>query len=533
MFGAALLVAAVNTVLLVIMSYRILLVFQQAGYRVKPFVKWLFDSRAKFFIRLFGLSFISFGLMALKNVLFYIHLDNLYWPIIGVLFYILFSSILIWDARRQKKKIPLKWTPRVMRLTAGIAVFVFAFSFLLLWLGQVIINHWVGFALITITPMLLPDFMLKAHFVLWPYEAYVKQGFVRRAQRKLHSREHKKLIRIGITGSYGKTTCKNILAAMLAKKYKVAVSPASYNTPMGFARTVNEVLREDHQVLIMEMGLRYAHDIQEMCDLVKPHHGLLTSIGTAHIETMGSREAIKIEKAKLVHALPPDGTAVLNGESLLCRQVYDELELENKHLTTLTAKDIRITETGCKFMLYEIECETKLLGRHNVENIIMCAQMAYELGVTPAQIAWAISELEPVPHRLQLTKSYNGVIILDDSYNATVQGTAAALEVLMLFRDDKTGRKLVVQTPGIIELGETGDEANFNYAKEIAKVASDVIVVNETNKKPLLEGLKDAEFPTERTHVAKTLDDAMALYPTLLRPGDVILLANDLPDLFN
>jgi len=528
MFGLAIVVSVVNTILLVLMSYRILLVFQQSGYRVRPFANWIMDKRTKLFIRLFSLALLSFGLMAIKNILFYMHLDNMYIPVVGVIFYIALGSVLIWDTSRQLKKIPLKRTPRLVRLGLVMMLLFFVISFFLVWLGSTIINAWVGFALIAITPLLLPEILLLSHYVIYPIEAMVRRQFITRAKRKLFSGTYENLVRIGITGSYGKTSCKDILATMLSKKFKVAKSPNSFNTPMGFSKTVNEVLEPNHEVLIMEMGLRFVNDIGTLCDLFKPQHGLLTSIGTAHIETMVTEQAIKIEKAKLVQALPKSGIAVL-GQS--CKEIFDELELENKHfVNSKDIKNIKVTKEGSQFELFGILCKTKLLGHHNIQNIATCAKLAKELGVEPELIAQAISELEPTPHRLQLVNAQNGVIILDDSYNASEQGTHAALEVLSMFND---AEKRVVQTPGIVELGPYSESINTNFAKRIAKVATDVIIVNDANKQVLMCGLEDAGFDKERIFQAKSLDDAMKLYQSILKSGDVLLLANDLPDLFN
>jgi len=532
MFGLALGVSAINVALLMLMSIRLFQAFQQCTYRPRQFLRWIFDARARLFVRFASLAIVSFGLMTLKSILAYIHLEGYYWFTIGLVFYIGLGGVLIWDGLRQKAKLPLKWTPRVIRLFVVTAIISFAMTFLFVWLGSAIIPWgWLGFGLIAVTPLLIPDFMLKAHVLLFPYEAATRQKFIRRAKRKLFSAPHKNLIRIGITGSYGKTSVKNILAKMLEKKFTTAVSPASFNTPMGFAKTVNDVLQPDTEVLIFEMGLRYTRDIAYLCKLFEPQHGILTSIGTAHIETMGSQEAIKHEKSQLVYALPQEGIAVLNGASPLCEEVFSELNLENKFLANLDeVKNIKVSAEGCEFELFGVKCKTRLLGKHNIENIVMCARLAHELGVTAEQIAEAVGELEPTPHRLQLINADNGVVILDDSYNATAQGTQAALEVLGLFT---VANRRVVQTPGIVELGKHANEVNFEYGKQIAATATDVIVVNQANREAIVAGLRAGDFDEARVHAVKSLDEAIALYPTLLSAGDVLLIANDLPDLFS
>jgi len=155
----------------------------------------------------------------------------------------------------------------------------------------------------------------------------------------------------------------------------------------------------------------------------------------------------------------------------------------------------------------------------------MCAIMANKLGVAPSDIAKAIEELDTIPHRLELIKAENGVLILDDSYSASAGGTEAALEVLALFKGQK-----VVMTPGLVELGRYSDEANFKFGVRMAKVADKVIIVNDTNKTAINDGLQSQGFAEDNIYFAKTLNDAKGIYSGILKPGDVLLIENDLPD---
>jgi len=370
--------------------------------------------------------------------------------------------------------------------------------------------------------LVLPVITMIAAIVLCPLEALVKMSYIRRAKRKLFSPKYQHLIRIGIAGSHGKTTCKNILAAMLSKKYRVITSPASFNTPMGFTRTVLEKLSTEDQVFIMEMGERHPGDIREMCKLLKPHHAILTSVGTAHLETFKTPEAIRDELYELVNAVPEGGIKV-TGEESPKGKVY----------------------------------KTKLLGAHNQQNINLCAQMAAGLGVSDEDIRAAVLELEPVPHRLQLIESPNGVKILDDSYNSSPHTVMAALEVLKQLKEgkisassDTCGERLAcggtkqvsesstipsacVMTPGMVELGkQQGYVENFNFGKTLATVADHVIIVGETNRKAIRLGLLEGGFTESNIHLATDVTNAKKLFPKLLKPGDILLISNDLPDNF-
>lgn len=338
-----------------------------------------------------------------------------------------------------------------------------------------------------------------ANRLLSPGEKRRNQRFVRRAQAQLAKRPD--IIKIGITGSYGKTTVKNILAALLQTKYDVVVSPASFNTPLGFARTV-QTLTPHSQILIMEMGARHPGDIAEMCELLQPHHGIITSIGPCHLQTFGDIATVARTKAELFDALPADGIAVTDGNNPYCQN----LTHPNLHLVTPP----------------EPPFVTPLLGQHNQTNIALAVALAEQLGIDANTIKRVVANLTPTPHRLQKIVAPNGIVILDDSYNANPQSAAAALDVL------KTcpGRK-VVQTPGFVEQGDNQAAAHQTLAAQIQAVADAVIIVGELNRAALQAALADCGKPV---YFVPNRDAARPLYANLLSAGDTLLLLNDIPD---
>jgi len=370
-------------------------------------------------------------------------------------------------------KVPFKYTPRARRLLGVIFLLNTAASFTLLFFA--------GVQFAPLVAVLLPIFVLLANYLLFPVEWLIRRYYLLRATRKLFSPEYAELIRIGITGSYGKTSCKNILAAMLSQKYKTVASPHSFNTPMGFCKTVNRVLQPGTEILIMEMGARYRGDIRKMCQLFKPMHGMLTSIGLAHLETLKTPENIKAEKYELVNALPAEGIRVIGGDT--------------------------------------------------PDNIALCTEMARALGVTDKQIADAIATLEPTPHRLQHITTEHGVHILDDSYNSNPHGAAAALEMLKQLKT-KHGGSAIVLTPGMVELGKYQYTENHKFGQKIAAVADKVIIIGDLNRDALRDGLAAAGFQKENVLFSKTLEDSKKLYAPLLHKNDVLLIENDLPDNF-
>ena len=351
-------------------------------------------------------------------------------------------------------------------------------------------------------PMLwLPRTVAAANWLLQPYEKQVQRHFLRCAQRTLRQRPD--LIKIGITGSYGKTSTKNILAQLLSVKYRVVASPASFNTPMGLARTVNEHLRPDTQVLIMEMGARRPGEIAELCQLLHPQHGIITSIGACHLATFGDIATVARTKAELFAGLPPDGIAVTDGDNAWCQT------LQHPNLILIKAAE-------------QDAIPTSLVGAHQQKNLQMAAALARELGVSEADILRVAATLQATPHRLERMVAPNGIIIFDDSYNANPVSAASALQVIA----DYPTRK-VVQTPGFVEQGTNTATAHAQFCEQIKAVADAVIVVGELNRADFCKGL--AGWSGDVVYVPSR-EAAKKQYPHLLKSGDVLLIINDLPE---
>lgn len=365
-------------------------------------------------------------------------------------------------------------------------------------------------------------------------ERKINQGFVDDAVRIIDARTD--LIRVGITGSYGKTSTKFILGTILKEKYNVLVPPSSYNTPMGVTRVIRELLKPEHEVFLCEMGARRCGEIKELCEIAKPQYGILTSIGNQHLETFGSVENIEKTKYELMQSLPEDGMGFFPADGAACQRLY-EAHPGPKCLFGLTeACDVRaehldVGPFGSEFDLVlgdeaSVHCTTQLLGKHNIMNVLGCAAAAHALGLTAAQIAAGIAKAEPVEHRLQLINPNNGTLVIDDAFNSNPNGTRAAMEVLSMYTQF---RKICV-TPGMVELGDKEEEENEAFGARMAAVCQFVILVGQTRAVPIKRGLLGAGFPEENIFVGDNLDQATEILGALIRPGDVVLFENDLPD---
>jgi UDP-N-acetylmuramoyl-tripeptide--D-alanyl-D-alanine ligase len=529
----AIAISVCNGVMLCFCGYKFLQIIQLSGYKISGYKVWLKDTHANFINRIAMLSFMSFACMLVTAALFDSYTNaNSYFSYIGLIFYLYFVIVYTVNMYNAPKKTPLVQTHRMTRLCITLGILMALFTFFIISMASEFLPI-LRVASIALTPLLLPIMVPLAHFIMLPFELLNYKRYIAWAKKKLKKYNH--LIKIGITGSFGKTSTKYILNTILSENYSVCISPHSFNTPMGVTKVVLDYLKPNHDVLIIEMGAKQVGEIRYLCDIVKPQYGILTSVGNQHLATFGNIENIKKTKNELIQSLPKDGLAIFNGDNKMCFELYNNCKIDKKYVSLTddkafaTAKNIEISNKGSSFTLSiesnEIECTTKLLGEHNLNNILMCAGLAYLLGLSLKQIQVGISKLEPVNHRLEL-KVENGLNIIDDAYNSNIEGSICALKVLDLF---DSGKKIVV-TPGLIELGNKEREENVNFGKNLAKSADYVIIVNKTNKDAIEEGLLESGFAPEKIITVATIIEAKLKLKELAEAGDTVLFENDLPD---
>ncbi len=381
--------------------------------------------------------------------------------------------------------------------------------------------------------LLLPLVVALGGLLAWPIQKLISEMYFRDARRKLL--ENPKMIRIGITGSYGKTSVKHIMGTILSQKYPTLITPASFNTPMGVSRTIRERLQPSHQIFVGEMGARHVGDIKEMCRLVRPTIGVITSVGPQHLDTFKTVERVASTKYELIEGLPESQShAYFADDGAFVRAMYDKTNKEKSLCgspdSDCYADDVRVSKEGSHFTLHikdkgSIECQTKLLGEHSIQNIVLASAVASDLHLSLKQISLGIAKLEPVEHRLQLINNGNQFTIINDAFNSNPVGAKAALKVLSAFP-----KRRIIITPGMVELGK--DEAKYNkdFGKEMAQCADIAIVVGKQRALPIIEGLLEAGFPKENIHQVDSLAQSTQVLHQIVVPTDTVLYENDLPD---
>ncbi len=347
---------------------------------------------------------------------------------------------------------------------------------------------------------------------------------------------------VGITGSYGKTTTKVCVGAVLNETIPTLITPASFNSRLGVIRTINEHLEPAHRAFVVEMGMYRAGDIDELCELVGPRIGVLTAIGPVHLERLGSIEAIADAKAELAQALPRGGHLVVNGDDPRCVEIARRpgvaastvlYGLENPD-ARVRAQDIEMADGATSFTLVvdgqSTGVRAGLLGRHNVSNLLAAAAVGHVLGMDLAAIARGLETVEPPEHRLQpLPNPRAGIVVIDDAYNSNPAGAAAALEVLA----SHPAQRRILVTPGMVELGDEEAALNERFGGQAAAVCDHVILVGPERTKPIDRGLRAAGFDPAAITVVRDIGGATEALAGVTRAGDVILFENDLPDMYS
>ncbi|MBQ9181207.1 MAG: UDP-N-acetylmuramoyl-tripeptide--D-alanyl-D-alanine ligase [Bacilli bacterium] len=490
------------------------------------YINWIFKNPYKVFLDLdlFFIIFISFLFLNESMSIF-----------LFSLFYLVMIYFCIINRKKEQVKKPLVYTKRIKRLIITTTILylipivsiILTYDYILLPYYYLIIG-----ALIYLNYFVV----LLANCINVPIEKFVFYYYKNKATNKLKSMSNTSVV--GITGSYGKTSSKNILNDVLNVKFTSFKTPKNFNTTNGLMVTINNYLDKFNDIFIAEMGAFKRGEIKELCDLVHPKYGILTRIGTAHLESFGSRENIQKGKFELIESLPSDGIGILNRDDKYqvsyklkndCKIVWIGIDNE----ADVTATNIKLSHTGTTFDCIikgdknKYTFTTKLLGKANVYNILASIALGRELGMSMDELILGVKKVSPIEHRLEL-KKYGNINIIDDAYNSNPVGSKMAVEVLGMM----PGKKIIV-TPGMIELADLQYELNKKFGTYIADVCDEVILVGREQTKPIYDGLIEKKYSVEHIHILQDVKEAFPLMQKLDEGNTYVLLENDLPDIFN
>lgn len=519
---------------LIIRTKKSLHMLQQNWYNEgNRYLKWIFKNK-KEAINIFEV--ITTLIILVSFVLFLSGLSlniNFLYSFIFII-YIYYGYSYYKKVKKEQSKIPLAVTKRVRRLIITISI-IYLIPILFYFLTGFTIYYTIILFLTLVTFNFF--IVMIANIINKPIERQVYHYYRRKAINKLKSLKHMQVI--GITGSYGKTSSKNILSDILNTKIITTPTPKNFNTPYGLIQSINNHLDKFSGLFIAEMGAFKKGEIKELCDLVTPKYGILTSIGVAHLESFGSRENIQVGKFELIESLPSDGVGILNSDDDYqvnyklknnCKIIW--IGIDNKN-ADVVATNIKMSHLKMSFDVIfkdnkeKHTFETNILGRANIYNILAGIALGRELGLKIEELKSGVKSIKSTPHRLELKKVGN-INIIDDAYNSNPTGAKMALEVLNMM----PGKKIIV-TPGMIELSDKQYEYNKEFGKQIAYVADEVILVGVEQTKPIYDGLIERKYNLKNIHVLNDVKKAFALIKELQSEETFVLLENDLPDIFN
>ena len=300
-------------------------------------------------------------------------------------------------------------------------------------------------------------------------------------------------------------------------------TPPSFSTAMGISRVVNEQLKGSHQVFIAEMGAQEKGEIRESARLVRPHYGLVTCIGKAHMDSFGSIEAIAQAKFELIQCMQEGGIAFFGSDASygdrlfgLCKTEKYRAAVGDQVDAFMYAENIKTDERGTRFTLVcqdggRIRVQAKLLGDYSVRNIALCAAVARKMGMTMEEIAAGIEKIRPIHHHLQLIPGE--VCVIDDSENVNPEGAAEALRVLNRFNMGK-----IVVTAGLYDTDDD-DAHNYELGTQIAEVADYCVLIGPEDTRQVMKGLVKKGFSKASVRMVRDEYDAAAIVQDIIEKG--------------
>lgn len=352
------------------------------------------------------------------------------------------------------------------------------------------------------------------------------------AMARFHLERHPRLDVVGITGSLGKTTTKEVVAGVLACKRQVMKSEGNLNSEIGLPLTVLNTLTAQHEVAVLEMGMYKIGDVRLLAELTRPRIGVVTTVQPVHLERLGSIERIQQAKQELVEALPPAadrGVAILNADDprVAAMAAATRARVVRYGVASPEA-DVRAEAIesqglrGVSFTLLHggrrVHVGFPLLGTHSVHAALAAAAVALEEGFSLNEAAEAMHELSP-SLRLLIVDGVNGSRIIDDSYNASPESVLAALNLLR----DLPGRRKIAVLGDMLELGSEEAPGHRRVGNRAAGVVDLLVVLGERSRATAAEA-RAVGLPADRLVEAASTDEVVELLRRRLRPGDLVLV---------
>lgn len=465
--------------------------------------------------------------MLIKNILLAFQLENYKNARFLKFIYTHFPFWFYWSERQN-----LVWTKKALFILV-LTLFLFLgdcmsgiFVILSFWAQKILI---IPFILLEI--FLLPLYFVIANIISYPLDSYLKNKIIQQATKKISN--FKNLIVIGITGSYGKTSTKDMVYTLLKEKFKVLTTEGNKNTPLWVSEIILEKLNEDIEIFIVEMWAYIPWDIKTLCDIVKPKIGILTGITLQHLERFKSLENIIKTKFELIESLPIDWFALIDTSSQWVKTWLEKYKdfFAIKNIITISDTIPFHYCDNLEWINFEIEgksYQTKLIAKHSLQTIQIAYKLAKYFSINDEIIEELIKNLPYTKHRMELIRNIKtGVNIIDDSYNGNIEWVKSIIDLLKNIKIN--GRKIIIVW-WIVELGEKSKEVNEQLWKDLANCADMILLSKWKIWEAIYRWLKEKWFDEKNIKIySHSLDIHNDLW-NILQFWDLIIFQNDLPD---
>jgi UDP-N-acetylmuramoyl-tripeptide--D-alanyl-D-alanine ligase len=334
---------------------------------------------------------------------------------------------------------------------------------------------------------------------------------------------------IGISGSNGKTTAKEMLAAILDLEGPILKNPGNLNNWIGLPMSLFS-LNQSHRFAVMEMGMNHLGEITRLCQIARPSVGLLTNIGPAHLEGLGSMEAIARAKGELFDSLNEKDWAIVNQDDFRIRELARSCRAQKRTFgqtpeAEVRAEKVQLSPEGIRFHLMvsgeSREIFLPMQGEHNVGNALGAAAAALILGLPLKAIQEGLAGIKPPAHRLQIKTGLKGSRLIDDAYNANPTSMKAALKT---FQSLRQGQRAGLALADMLELGPEAQKAHQEIGREVGNMGVDYLLAFGPLSQEILSEAMRGSHPPKEAYGTLNHSEVIPQLESLIRDGDILLI---------
>jgi len=396
-------------------------------------------------------------------------------------------------------------------------------------------------AYILLFDILTPVIVALTVLLVQPFFVMARNNVLKKATKKIEDLKLAKsdLVVIGITGSYGKTSTKEFLTAILSEKFKVLNTKQHQNSEIAVAKCILNDLNSGHQIFIAEVGAYNKGKVKEVCNMLKPKIGIVTGVNEQHLSLFGSMENLLSAEGgeELAKSLPSNGLLVLNADNKYCLNLYKNFSGKKKIYSLkkdkidsdIWAEDIEVSTDLVSFMAIDknkhmAHFNLNVLGKQNVQNFLAAILVASELGMSLQEISEACKNIKSYQAGMTLKGGKHGINIIDSSYSANPDGVLADLDYLSIFQQKK-----VIIMPCLIELGKSSERIHEKIGRKIGKICDMAIITSKDKFEEIKKGATEVGMKQKNIIFCENLDDIYSIVTLFCTAGDAVLLEGRVP----